>query len=80
MLTTHHLMDIQKRSGKNCAANNNSDPAELLHDEEAAAAVTCVRNRHRRCKAGSNRSDLNRGERRVLTITRIVESSNRWII
>ena len=72
-------MDIQKRSGKNCAVNKNSDPAELLHDEEAAAAVTCVRNRDRRCKTGSNRLDLNRREGSVLTIRRIVESSNRWI-
>jgi len=73
-------MDIQERCGKNRAVNNNLDPAELLHDEEAAAAVTCVRNRDRRCKAGSNRLDLNRREGSMLTIRRIVEPSNRWII
>src|SRR5207244_7581178 len=80
LLATHLLMDIQKRSGKNRAVDKNLDPAELLHDEEAAAAVTCVRNRDRRCKAGSNRLDLNRWERAVLMIPRVVESSNRWII
>src|SRR4029077_2166852 len=76
----HQVGDIKERGGQDRAVNQDSDLPRLLHDEQPAAAVICVRNRDWRCKAGSHRLDLNRWERPVETVPRIVKSSNRWII
>ena len=76
---THQGRDVQERRGKNRPTTEDPDFSRLLHNEDPATAVPGIRDGDWRCETGGDRLDLNRGERAVLTITRIVKSSNRWI-